>query len=136
MSATDASAAAAGRSFCEALRAGARTTWDAALDHRFFREVAADTVADEVYARYLGIEYGFVDAAARVLGHAVARAPSFRERRHLALNLHGLVTDQERVFSEAFNWMRAARSAGGAAVAGRLGRAARALPRRRGDGRL
>ena len=41
------------------------TTWDAALDHRFFREVAADTLADEVFARYLRIEYGFVDTAAR-----------------------------------------------------------------------
>jgi len=83
--------------FCEALRASALPTWNAALDHRFFREVAADTLADEVFARYLRIEYGFVDTA------AVAKAPTFRERRRLALNLHGLATDQQQFFADAFD---------------------------------
>jgi len=36
------------------------------------------------------------------LGYAVAKAPSFRERRRLALGLHGLVTDQEEFFVKAF----------------------------------
>jgi thiaminase/transcriptional activator TenA len=88
--------------FCECLRAEAQTTWDAVLDHRFFREVEADTLADEVFARYLRIEYGFVDTAAVALGYAVAKAPSFRERRHLAFNLYGLTTDQQQFFAAAF----------------------------------
>ncbi len=89
-------------SFCEGLRAEAQATWDAVLGHRFFREVATDTLADDVFARYLRIEYGFVDTAAVALGYAVAKAPSFRERRHLAFNLYGLTTDQQQFFAAAF----------------------------------
>ena len=89
-------------SFSERMRAQARPTWEAILDHRFFREIAADTVEESVFARYLGVEYAFVDTAAAALGYAVAKAPSFAERRHLALGLHGLVTEQEQFFVRAF----------------------------------
>ena len=89
-------------SFTEGMRAAAGDSWAGALDHRFFREVAADTVTDAVFQRYLRVEYGFVDCAARVLGYAVAKAPSFTERRRLALGLHGLVTDQQDYFMAAF----------------------------------
>src|SRR5579862_9972630 len=89
------------------MRANSRRTWDAALDHRFFREVATDAIDDGVFARYLRIEYGFVDTAAKALGYAVAKAPSFQERRRLGLGLYGLVTDQEQVFVDAFERMHA-----------------------------
>ena len=92
-------------SFSERMRAHAAATWDAVLGHRFFHEVATDAIDDRVFARYLKIEYGFVDTAARVLGYAVAKAPSFQERRRLALGLYGLVTDQEQFFVDAFKQM-------------------------------
>ena len=88
--------------FTERMRARARTTWDAILGHRFFHEVASDTLEDQVFARYLRIEYGFIDTAASAMGYAVGKAPGFRERRHLGLNLHALVTDQEQYFVAAF----------------------------------
>jgi len=88
--------------FTESLRTQAQATWDAILAHRFFREIAADTLEDHVFARYLRIEYGFVDTAASALGYAVGKAPSIRERRHLGLNLHALVTEQEDYFIAAF----------------------------------
>jgi thiaminase (transcriptional activator TenA) len=94
-----------GVSFSERVRDQARGTWNAILGHRFFREVATDAIDDRVFARYLRIEYGFVDTAARVLGYAVAKAPSFQERRRLGLGLHGLVTDQEQFFINAFERM-------------------------------
>jgi thiaminase/transcriptional activator TenA len=94
-------------SFSEGMRARADRTWRAILRHRFFREVATDAVSDRVFARCLRIEYGFVDTAARALGYAVAKAPSFQERRRLGLGLHGLVTDQEQVFVDAFERMGA-----------------------------
>jgi thiaminase (transcriptional activator TenA) len=94
-------------SFSERMRIEAHATWSAILDHRFFREVATDAIDDRVFARYLRIEYGFVDTAARALGYAVAKAPSFQERRRLGLGLYGLVTDQEQVFIEAFERMGA-----------------------------
>jgi thiaminase (transcriptional activator TenA) len=94
-------------SFSERMRARADRTWKTILDHRFFSEIATDTIEDRVFARYLRIEYGFVDTAARALGYAVAKAPSFQERRRLGLGLYGLVTDQEQVFVDAFERMRA-----------------------------
>jgi thiaminase/transcriptional activator TenA len=94
-------------SFSERMRARADRTWRAILRRRFFREVATDVINDRVFARYLRIEYGFVDTAARALGYAVAKAPSFQERRCLSLGLYGLVTDQEQVFVDAFERMGA-----------------------------
>ena len=88
--------------FSEGLRARADRTWRAVLRHRFFREIATDAIADRVFARYLRIEYGFVDTAARAQGYAIAKAPSFQERRRLGVGLYGLVTDQEQVFANAF----------------------------------
>ena len=89
-------------SFSERMRARADRTWRAILRHRFFREVATDAIDDRVFARYLRIEYGFVDTAVRALGYAVAKAPSFREQRRLGVGLYGLVTDQEQFFADAF----------------------------------
>jgi thiaminase/transcriptional activator TenA len=89
-------------SFSERMRAHSDRTWNVVLGHRFFREIATDAVDDRVFARYLRIEYGFVDTAARALGYAVAKAPSFHERRWLGIGLYGLVTDQEQVFADAF----------------------------------
>lgn len=94
-------------SFSERMRAEARGNWNAILGHRFFREVGTDAIDDHIFARYLRIEYGFVDTAARTLGYAVAKAPSFPERRRLGLGLHGLVTDQEKFFVQAFERMGA-----------------------------
>jgi thiaminase (transcriptional activator TenA) len=94
-------------SFSERMRAHSDRTWNAALGHRFFREGAMDGIDDRVFGRYLRIEYGFVDTAARALGYAVAKAPSFQERRRLGLGLYGLVTDQETVFIDAFERMGA-----------------------------
>ena len=94
-------------SFSETMRGHADRTWNASLAHRFFREIATDAIDDRVFARYLRIEYGFVDTAARALGYAVAKAPSFQERRRLGLGLYGLVTDQEQVFVDAFDRMGA-----------------------------
>jgi thiaminase/transcriptional activator TenA len=89
----------------ERRRSRAEETWNAALSHRFFREIATDAIDDRVFARYLRIEYGFVDTAAVALGYAVAKAPSFKERRQLALGLYRLVTDQEKFFINAFERM-------------------------------
>jgi thiaminase/transcriptional activator TenA len=89
-------------SMSEQMRSQPHATWDAMVNHRFFREIAEDAVDDRVFVRYLGIEYAFVDTAAVALGYAVAKAPSFRERRRLALGLHGLVMDQEQFFATAF----------------------------------
>src|SRR5580658_1647173 len=124
-------------SFSERMRAHSDRTWNVVLGHRFFREIATDAIDDRVFARYLRIEYGLVDTAARTLGYAVAKAPSFQERRRLGIGLYGLVTDQEQVFVDTFEQM-------GAPDNERTGRAPQGLARPLhalasqggGDGRL
>lgn len=88
------------------LRAGASPAWEQALGQRFVRDVVAGRLPDEVFRRYLRIEFRFVDTAARVLGRTVHVAPSFAARRRLAGGLHDLTNDQFDYFQQ---------------VAGRLG---------------
>lgn len=90
----------------EWLRNGAGPAWEAALSHRFVRDATTDRLPDPVFRRYLGIEFRFIDTAARVLGQTVHVAPSFAARRRLAAGLHDLTTEQFDYFQE---------------VAGRLG---------------
>ena len=94
-----------GSSFTDTLRVEARPSWDLAMAHRFCREVADDTISDSHFARYLRIEYGFLDSAAVALGYTVVKAPDFVTRRHLATALYGLTTDQEAYFRDAFATM-------------------------------
>ena len=109
---------------------------ESVLRHRFFREIATDAIADRVFARYLRIEYGFVDTAARALGYAVAKAPSFQERRRLGLGLYGLVTDQEQVFVDAFERMGAPANERTSLAPQGLALPLHALPPGGGDGGL
>ncbi len=88
------------------LRAGAAPAWERALGQRFVRDAVADRLPDEVFRRYLRIEFGFVDTAARVLGRTVHVAPSFATRRRLAAGLQNLTNGQFDYFQQ---------------VAGRLG---------------
>jgi thiaminase (transcriptional activator TenA) len=88
------------------LRDESSETFDEALSHRLFEEMTRGTLDPSVFRSYLGIEFAFVDTAARVLGRAVESAPSFLERRHLATALHDLVFVQHDYFQ---------------AVAGRVG---------------
>ncbi len=85
----------------EQLRTRCQSTWDRAVDHRLFREIATDQVDDAVFRRYLTIEYGFIDTAAAVMGFAVAKAPDLAVRRHLSAGLHGLTSEQVAFFEQA-----------------------------------
>jgi thiaminase/transcriptional activator TenA len=89
-------------SFTSTLREKIRGVWEEAIRHRLFHEIATDTIDDAVYERYLKIEFGFVDTAARVLGLTVAKAPSFTERRVLAASLHDLTANQFDYFLGTF----------------------------------
>lgn len=78
----------------ELLRAIHHTAWDAAVGHRFVRELVADTVDDAVYARYLTLDYGFINDLTGAVGHAVAVAPGMPEKTRFAQFL-GVLTDEE-----------------------------------------
>ncbi|MEP4380220.1 MAG: TenA family protein [Alphaproteobacteria bacterium] len=78
----------------EALRDTHRTDWNAAVAHRFVRELVADTIDDTVYARYLTLDYGFINDLTSSVGHAVATAPGMPEKTRFAQFL-GVLTDEE-----------------------------------------
>jgi thiaminase (transcriptional activator TenA) len=78
----------------EQLCATHQTAWDAAVEHRFVRELVADTIDDVVYARYLTLDYGFINDLTGAIGHAVAMAPGMPEKTRFAQFL-GVLTDEE-----------------------------------------
>jgi thiaminase/transcriptional activator TenA len=88
--------------FSDWLRARAEPAWGRAVGHRFTRELAADTLPDGVYARYLVQDYVFIDTLARLLGHAVARAPEMAAMSRLAGFLAGLTSEENDYFLRSF----------------------------------
>lgn len=80
--------------FSDELRDTHRARWDAAVDHRFVRDLVDDTIDDAVYARYLTLDYGFINDLTGAVGHAVAVAPGMPEKTRFARFL-GVLTDEE-----------------------------------------
>lgn len=78
----------------EKLRDAHHPAWTAAVEHRFVRELVADTIDDAVYARYLTLDYGFINDLMGAIGHAVAMAPGMPEKTRFAQFL-GVLTDEE-----------------------------------------
>ena len=88
--------------FSDWLRARAAPAWSQAVGHRFTRELAADTLPDAVYARYLVQDYVFIDTLARLLGHGVASAPEMAAMSRLAGFLAALTSAENDYFLRAF----------------------------------
>ena len=88
--------------FSDWLRARAAPAWTQAVGHRFTRELAADTLPDAVYARYLVQDYVFIDTLARLLGHGVASAPEMAAMSRLAGFLAALTSEENDYFLRAF----------------------------------
>ena len=78
----------------EQLRDAHQTAWKAAVAHRFVGELVADRIDDGVYARYLTLDYGFINDLTGAVGHAVAVAPGMPEKTPFAQFL-GVLTDEE-----------------------------------------
>jgi thiaminase (transcriptional activator TenA) len=78
----------------ERLRDAHRPAWTAAVEHRFVQALVADTIDDAVYARYLTLDYGFINDLTGAVGHAVAMAPGMPEKTRFAQFL-GVLTDEE-----------------------------------------
>jgi thiaminase/transcriptional activator TenA len=88
--------------FSDWLRARAAPAWAQAVGHRFTRELAADTLPDGVYARYLVQDYVFIDTLARLLGQGVACAPEMAAMSRLAGFLAALTSAENDYFLRAF----------------------------------
>lgn len=90
------------RPFTEALRAAAAPCWRAAVEHRFVRELADDSLPDPVYAAYLVQDYAFLGNLVSLVGAAVAHAPSMAAKSRLAGFLGALTGPENDYFERSF----------------------------------
>ncbi|GGN99231.1 TenA family protein [Haloarcula pellucida] len=89
--------------FTEWLRAQAGPSWDAATDHRFTRELHADTLDDAVFRRYLVQDYAFLETLVGTFGHSVGDAPSMAAKSRLVDFLGTLTDDENDYFERSFD---------------------------------
>lgn len=90
------------RSFTEALKAAAAPCWRAAVEHRFVRDLADDSLPDPVYAAYLRQDYAFIGNLVSLVGAAVAFAPSMPAKSRLAAFLAVLTGPENDYFERSF----------------------------------
>lgn len=76
--------------------------FQAMVDHRFVRDIAADRLPAPVFDRYLLIEGAFVETAIAIFGYAVAKAGALDDRRKLIASLDALANEQMPYFEAAF----------------------------------
>lgn len=88
---------------CERLRAANAADWDAAIQHRFVRELCAGTVEPAVMRRYLVQDYQFIDRFVMLLGAAIASADNYPSRLRLAGFLAMITSDENTYFQRAFD---------------------------------
>ncbi|TFB59000.1 transcriptional regulator, TENA/THI-4 family protein [Cryobacterium sp. Hz7] len=85
------------------LRAAVAEAWDAAVDHRFVRELSAGAIDDEVLIGYLVQDHQFFDAFLSMLGACVAYGDEVPAKRRLARQLGMLASDEEGYFQQSFD---------------------------------
>lgn len=89
------------RRLTDALVAANAPLWRAAAEHRFVKELGADTLSDAVFRRYLVQDFAFIEALVTLLGHAVARAPGMAAKRRLSAFLAAVTGDETNYFERA-----------------------------------
>ncbi|MBO6784225.1 MAG: TenA family protein [Alphaproteobacteria bacterium] len=90
-------------SFSEELRERHADAWAAATDNRFVRELVADEIDDAVYARYLRLDYAFIETLTAAVGHAVACAPGMAAKSRFAGFLGVLTSEENDYFLRSFD---------------------------------
>lgn len=76
--------------------------FNAMVDHRFVRDIIADTLPDPVFERYLVYEGAFVDTAISIFAFATAKAETIEQQRWLIGVLDVLANGQVAYFEAAF----------------------------------
>ena len=88
--------------FTDWLRETAEPHWSQATGHRFTRELADDSLPDDVYRRYLIQDYIFLDVLVRIVGYAIATAPSLTARVKLSAFLAAVTGEENTYFLRSF----------------------------------
>ena len=94
---------AAPESFTESLRQTHSAAWEAATRNRFIAELVADEIDADIYARYLALDYAFIDTLVATFGHAVVVAPGMPARVRLAGFLGVLTSEENDYFLRSFD---------------------------------
>ncbi len=92
------------------LRAAVAEAWDAAVDHRFVRELSAGTIDDEVLIGYLVQDHQFFDTFLSMLGACVACADEVPAKLRFARQLGMLASDEEGYFQQSFDELKVPKS--------------------------
>ncbi|WP_238147587.1 MULTISPECIES: TenA family protein [Micrococcaceae] len=77
--------------------------WEAAVDHRFVRELFSGTIADEVLAEYLKQDYQFFDEFISMVGACVAHADTIGAKLRFSRQLGMLASDEDGYFIRSFD---------------------------------
>jgi thiaminase/transcriptional activator TenA len=89
--------------FSERLRRDSEPAWTQACTHRFTRELADDSLDDEVFRRYLVQDYAFIETLVTLLGYAVAYAPDMEAKIRFSGFLAALTSDENDFFVRSFD---------------------------------
>lgn len=89
--------------FTRRLREECAEDWAAVTGHRFVDELFAGTLADPVLLGYVVQDYQFFDPFLRLLGEAVATAPTATARLRLGRQLGMLTTEENGYFERTLN---------------------------------
>lgn len=84
------------------LRAATAPTWDAAVGHRFVKELFAGTLDDSVMKKYLIQDYQFFESFLSMLGACVAHADGIGPKLRFSKQLGFLEADENSYFLRAF----------------------------------
>jgi thiaminase/transcriptional activator TenA len=83
-------------------RAAAHADWEAAVTHRFVRELVTDTLPDDVLRDYLVQDNQFSFDFLSLLGQALASADTMSAKTRLAHQLGFIANDENAYFQERF----------------------------------
>jgi len=89
-------------SFTETLRQTHLSAWQNATKNRFTDELVADAINANVYARYLTLDYAFIDGLVATFGHAVSVAPGMTAKIRFSGFLAMLTSAENDYFLRSF----------------------------------
>ncbi|MFB6152341.1 MAG: TenA family protein [Haloarculaceae archaeon] len=89
--------------FTEWLRERSEPDWTAATEHRFTEELGTGELDDDVFRRYLVMDYRFVETLTSVIGYAAGQAPTVEAKVELARFLETAGTDETDYFERSFD---------------------------------
>ena len=90
----------------EELLKNSQKDWQAAVNHRFVKELFEGTIEDEVLIKYLIQDYHFFNAFLSMLGACVAHADTLEAKLRFAKQLGFLEADEDGYFQKAFKELK------------------------------